>query len=156
MAKKRKRTDVPITVSYEIKVEDWEVEYHLSLNTLLQDLIDGVFWESSQLVLVGQLISPSIEKANKVKIEIAAKPQMDDHWKKESTIVSAKAIGYMEIPRGEDNLIFHCLVPSRSMSFIATAVQSGKIKHVSMLGTKLKWRRGTITSLNLSTHKEDE
>lgn len=156
MAKKRKRTDTPATVSYEIKVEDWEVDYHLSMNRILQDLIDGVFWESSKLILVGRLISPVIEIANKVMIEIAAKPQMDDHWKKESTIVSAKAIGSMEIPRGEDNLIFHCLVPSRSLPFIATAVQSGKIKHVSMLGTKLKWRRGTITSLNLSTHKADE
>jgi hypothetical protein len=156
MAKKRKRTDTPVTVSYEIKVEDWEVDYHLSMNTILQDLIDGVFWESSRLFLIGQLISPVIERANKVKIEIAAKPKMDDHWKKESTIVSAKAIGSMEIPRGEDNLIFHCLVPSRSLPFIATAVQSGKIKHVSMLGTKLKWRQGTISSLSLSTQRDAE
>jgi hypothetical protein len=156
MAKKRKRKEVPVTVSYEIKVENWEVDYHLSLNIIMQDLIDGVFWESSQLILIGQLISPAIEKANKARIEIAAKPEMDDHWKQESKIVSAKAVGYMEIPRGEDNLIFHCLVPSRSMPFIATAVQSGKIKHVSLLGTKLKWRQGTISSLSLSTHKEDE
>ena len=72
MAKKRKRKEVPVTVSYEIKVEDWEVDYHLSLNIIMQDLIDGVFWESSQLILIAQLISPAIEKASKVKIEIAA------------------------------------------------------------------------------------
>lgn len=156
MAKKRERKDIPITESYEIRVEDWEVNYHLGLNTVLQDLIDGVFWESSQLILIGQLISPVLEKVNKARIEIAAKPQMDDHWKQESKIVSAKAVGYMEIPRGEDNLIFHCLVPSRSLPFIATAVQSGKIKHVSILGTKLKWRQGTISSLSLSTQRDGE
>ncbi len=156
MAKKRKRKEVPVTLSYEIQVEDWEVDYHLSLNTIPPYLIDGVFWESSRLILIGQLISPVIERVNKVEIEIVAKPQMDDHLKKESTIVSAKAIGSTEIPRGEDNLIFHCLVPSRSLPFIATAVQSGRIKHVLMLGTKLKWRQGTISSLSLSTQRDAE
>ena len=156
MAKKRERNNIPIIESHEIRVEDWEVDYYLRLNTVIQDLIDGVFWESSQLILIGQLISPVIEKANKARIEIAAKPQMDDHWKQESKIVSAKAVGYMEIPRGEDNLIFHCLVPARSLPFIAIAAKSGKIKHVSMLGTKLKWRQGTISSLSLSTERNDE
>lgn len=156
MAKKRKIKDIPITESYEIKVEDWEVDYFFRLNKLSKDIIEGVYWESLRLILIGNIINPVLEKTSKARIEIAADPQLDDHWQSEPTIVSAKAIGWMVIPRGDERLIFYCSVSSRSLPFIAVGVQSGKIEYVSITGTKLKWRQGTISSLTLSTHREDE
>jgi len=157
MAKKRNRKkDIPITVSYEIEVEDWDVSYYFGLNIAPKDLIQGAYWETAKLILVGRIIQPVLEKAGKAMIEIASDPQMDDHWQSKPTIVSAKAIGWMEIPRGDDKLTFYCSVPSRSLPFIALAAQSGKIKYASMSGTKLKWRRGTVSSLSLSMHREDE
>jgi hypothetical protein len=126
------------------------------MNIAPKDLIEGVYWESSKLILIGRIIPPVSEKASKARSEIASDPQMDGHWQSKPTIVSAKAIGRMEIPRGDDKLIFCCSVPSRSLPNIALAVQSGKIKYASMFGTKLKWRRGTISSLSLSMHGEDE
>jgi hypothetical protein len=87
---------------------------------------------------------------------MADDPKLDDHWQPKPTIISAKAIGWMVIPRGNDNLTFYCSVPSRSLPYMALAVQSGKIKYASIFGTKLKWRQGTISSLSLSTHREEE
>lgn len=81
---------------------------------------------------------------------------MDDHWKEKPTITSAKTIGWMEIPRGDDTLIFYCWIPLQSMSFITLAVDSGKIKYVSIYGTKLKWRKGTISSIWLSKELEED
>ena len=135
---------------------DWEVDYHFALNTLPKDLIEGVYWENSRLILTGKILSPILEKASKAKIEIAAEPQMDDHWKPKPTIVSAKAIGWMEIPRGDDTLIFYCSIPSRSFQNITLAVHAEKIKFVSIFGTKLKWRKGTISSISLSRNREEE
>lgn len=155
MARKLKKRDVPVKETYEIKVEDWEVDYHFGLNTVLKDLIEGIFGESSRLILIGDIIVPVLEKASKARIEIAATPEMDDHWQSKPTIVSAKAVGRMEIPRGDDRLIIHCSVPSRSLPFIAMAVLSGKIGYVTIFGTKLKWRQGTISSISLSTHREE-
>jgi hypothetical protein len=156
MAQKRKTKTILIKDLYEIEVEDWEVNYHFGMNTAPRDLIDGAYWESSKLILAGRIIAPALEKASKARIEIAGDPQMDDHWQPKPTIASAKAIGWMEIPRGDDRLIFYCSVPSRSLPYTALAIQSGKINYISIFGTKLKWRQGTISSLSLSTHREDE
>lgn len=155
MARKRKKKDTPITESYEIKVEDWEVDYFFGINTAPK-IIEGVYWGSSRLILIGNIIRPALEKANKARIEIAADPRLDDHWKQEPTILSAKAIGWMEMPRGDEKIIFNCSIPSWSLPYIAVAVQSGKIKYASISGTKLKWRRGTISMISLSMHEEDE
>jgi hypothetical protein len=156
MAQKRKtKKNTLITESYEIEVEDWEVNYHFGMNTAPKDLIEGVYWEYSKLILIGRIILPALEKASKARIEIADDPKLDDHWQQKPTIISAKAIGWMVIPRGDNSLIFYCSVPSRSLPYIALAVQSGKIKYATISGTKLKWRQGTISTLILSTHREE-
>lgn len=157
MAKKRKTKKKEIEKeSYEIEVEDWEIYYHFGLNTVHKDLIDGVYCEYSRLNLTGEILSPIIKQANKARIEIADDPQLDDHWTSEPTIISAKAIGWMEIPREDDTLIFYCSIPSRSFRYISVAVHSGKVKYASIFGTKLKWRKGTISSVSLSTIREEE
>jgi len=148
--KRKKKKKEPEKERYEIEVEDWEVAYRFELNTAPKDLVEGVFWEHSRLILTGKILSPIVEKASNAKIEIASKPHMDDHWKTEPTIESAKAIGWMEIPRGEDTLIFYCLIPSRSLPSIILAAGSSKIRFISISGTKLKWRKGTISSVSLS------
>lgn len=62
----------------------------------------------------------------------------------------------MTLLKGDDTLEFHCMVPSRSLAFIAVAAQSEKIKHATISGSKLKWRQGTISSFTFSTHREEE
>lgn len=153
--KNTNKNDV-IKECYEIEVKDWEVSCHFGINIAPKDLIPGVYWEGSTLILTGEIISPLLDKANRAVIQITANPQLDDHWQSKPTIISAKAIGWMEIPRGDDRVIFNCSVPSQSLLFIAIAIQAGKIKYVSISGTKLKWRRGTISGINLSAHREEE
>ena len=152
--KNTNKNDV-IKECYEIEVKDWEVSCHFGINIAPKDLIPGVYWEGSTLILTGEIISPLLDKANRAVIQITADPQLDDHWQPKPTIISAKAIGWMEIPRGDDRVIFNCSVPSQSLLFIAIAIQAGKIKYVSTSGTKLKWRRGTISSINLSTQRDE-
>ena len=157
MAKKGKtKRKKPETEYYEIEVDDWEVDYHFSINTLPRDLNDGVYSEYATLILTGKILSPIIEQASKARIRISTDPEMDDHWKVNPTIQSAKAIGSMVIPRGEDILEFFCSVPTRSLPFIAMAAESKKVRFVLVFGTKLKWRQGTISSVSLSTNREEE
>lgn len=156
MVRKRKTNkDVPIPETYEIQVEDWEVYYHFGINTAPKDLVDGAYWEFTNLVLLGSILSPTLKSATKARIEFRDDPQMDDHWQPKPTIISAKAVGSMEIPRGDDTLIFYCSVPSRVLPFIALATQSGKVKFATIWGTVLKWRRGTVSTFSLSTKREE-
>lgn len=88
MAKRRKtEKKEPEKERYEIEVEDWEVDYHFGLNTAPRDLIDGVYWEYSSLILTGKILSPILKKASKTRVQISDDPQLDDHWK-------ANPIGY--------------------------------------------------------------
>lgn len=156
MAKKRKKKKKePEKEIYEIEVKDWEAGFHFGINTLPRDLVGGPYWEHAKLVLFGKIISPVLEKASQTRVELAAEPQMDDHWKVEPTIKSAKGIGFMEIPRGDDTLICYCSIPSRSLPLVTLAVNSGKMKFVTIWGTKLKWRKGTISSVSLSKDREE-
>jgi hypothetical protein len=108
--KRKRRQKQPENQSYEIEVENWESDYYFALNTWSKGLFNGVYRESSNLILTGNILLPSLEKARKARIEIRDDPQMDDYWAPKPTIESAKAIGWMEIPRGDDTLIFRCSV----------------------------------------------
>jgi len=46
-------------------------------------------------------------------------------------------------------------VPARQFRYIPMAVSSGKIKYVMINGTTLKWRRGKIFSISLSTQQQE-
>jgi hypothetical protein len=155
MAKKRKRKK-PENERYEFEVEDWEMDYHFELNVGPKDFIPGVFWENSKCTLIGKIVSPILKNANKARVEIVDKPELDDNWKINPTVRSAKGIGSIEIPRGDDTVIFYCWVPSRSFQYIPLAVSSGKIKFALIFGTRLKWRKGDIFSISLSTIRDEE
>ena len=141
---------------YEIEIEDWEVYYHFGINIGRNDISPENFWEISSITLLGKIVSPTLKNASKAKLEISAKPDLDDHWKETPTENLPSGVGLMEIPRGHNTLHLYCWVPSRSFIFIPQAAASGKIKLASVFGEKLKWRRGRIFYISLTTNREEE
>jgi hypothetical protein len=141
---------------YEIEIEDWEVYYHFGVNIGRSDYIPGNFWEISSITLWGKIVSPILKTASKAKLEISAKPDLDDHWKESPTEKLPSGVGLMEIPRGHDTLHLYCWIPSRSFIYIPVAASSGRIRHVSVYGEKLKWRRGRIFYISVTTNREEE
>ena len=155
VSKKRRRKE-PENVIYEVEVHDWEVHYHFGIAPKnLNDIIRGVYWETSNLTLLGKILSPALKNANSAKIDISSDPQIEDYWTPKPTIISAEAVGWMEIPRGETVLHCHCSVPPRLSGHIHVAVSCGKVKFVSIDGTALKWRRGTISQFSLATNRDE-
>jgi hypothetical protein len=154
MAKKRRRKKPPENLYYEIEVMDWEVYYHFGLAP--KNLGRGLYWETSSLTLIGNILSPELKNATKAKVDLSADPQMADHWKTKPTILSAKGVGFMEIPRGKAVLKCRCSIPPRLSNNIHVAIASGKIKFVSIYGEKLKWRKGLIFDISLSAECEED
>ena len=152
MTRKRKQS-IPIKEFYKIEVEDWEADYFFGLAP--QKVIEGVYWEVSDLIIIGRLISPVLNIVGKVRVKIKADPEVDDHWKSNPTITSAKAIGRMEILR-DNTMEFSCSVPSYSLPYLAQAAHANKIRYISINGTKLRYKSGTISHISLSSQKEDE
>lgn len=154
MANKRKKQKVREKLSYEIEVKDWEGYYHFGIAPKNLDM--GAYWEISNLIILGNILRPDLKIATKASIDLSADPETTDHWSREPTIKSAKAIGYMEVPRGEEVLQIRCSIPPRQSNSIHVAVASGKIKYITIFGEKLKWRKGVVTSISLSTEREED
>ena len=154
MAKKRRKKQPPEKLYYEIEVEDWEVYYHFGIAPKNLDI--GLYWEASKLTLLGKILRPELKIASTAKVDLSTMPEMSDHWTTEPTIRSAKGVGFMEVPRGEEVLQIRCSIPPRLSNNIHVAVASGKIKYVTIFGEKLKWRKGLITSISLSAEREDD
>lgn len=87
MARKRKK-NVPVIERYEIEVEDWDTDYYFGIAP--KDIIEGVYWEGSGLIITGKLISPVLDIVSKTQVDIRIDPQVDDYWKAEPTIKAAK------------------------------------------------------------------
>lgn len=141
---------------YELLVEDWIMEYQFELNTAPKDLVPGLFWEHATCILIYKLTSPDLKYGNKARIEIVGKPELDDHWAPGTNVKSAIGIGSIEIPRGDDAIRFYCMVPSRSFQSIPIAASSGKIKYVTISGTKLRYRRGDVSGITLRTNCDED
>lgn len=153
---KRRKNRESENERYEIEVKNWEVYYHFGINKVSRDLISGDYCEYSNLILVGNILSPSLKNAAQAKIKIRESPGLDNHWREDEMENPPPAIGLLEIPRGEDVLKFICFVPSRSFRFITMAVSAEKIRYVSLFGTKLKWRKGEIFDISLSNNRDEE
>jgi hypothetical protein len=156
MAKKRKTRRAPENETYEIEVQDWEFYNHFGINIFPNDYVQGDFSEDSSLSLMGKIVSPILKNATKATINIWEKPELDDHWKETPSDKPPSSIGSMQFLRDNETLHLMCWVPSRSFKNISVAVASGKIKHALVFGEKLKWRRGNIFYISLSTSRDEE
>jgi hypothetical protein len=56
----------------------------------------------------------------------------------------------------EDILDAYVFVPEEHMAQLVSSVASGRIKIISFVGTPLKWRKGLVRSINLSTEVEED
>ena len=65
---------------YQIAMEDWEVYYSFGVDH--RDYSSGVYWEISNLILMGKILSPELKSASKAKVTISADPEQEDHWSK--------------------------------------------------------------------------
>jgi hypothetical protein len=153
--RKRKQKE-PDNERYEFEVENWEMEYQFELNMTPKDLVPGLFWEHATCILICKLNSPVLKYGNKARIEVVGKPELDNHWAQDANVKSAIGIGSIEILRGDDIIRVYCMVPSRSFPYIPVAASSGKIKFVSIDGTKLKYRKGDIFGITLRTNWDED
>lgn len=152
----RKKKKIHKTERYEISCHDWEVYHHLNAQKNMLDFADGIYWEGSSVSFMGNLKSPKIKTANKVEIIINSDPQKDEHWKITRQDDKTEIIGFMEIPRQDKTLRINVWLPNRIFQNILLSLNQNKIRYASVFGEKLKWRKGRVYSISLSTKCEDD
>jgi hypothetical protein len=154
--RKKKKSVQPEKEWYEIEITGWEFNYNFGLNNSPFDFITGDFWESMRISLNGKIIKPKIKNATRAQVILISTWKLDDYWKDVVREKPPSSTGWIEIPRGDDTLQLNCFLPSRSFAAVSVAVAAGKVKHASISGTKLRYRKGEIRDLYLSTNRNEE
>ncbi|MFC1862880.1 hypothetical protein ACFL1Z_02875 [Thermodesulfobacteriota bacterium] len=140
---------------YQIEVQDWQADYSFLINKG-KNFFNGVYSEYASIIVTGKILFPDLGKTKQARIDLVGDPEKDDHWQAKPSIASADSIGYTQMLRGDETLSFFAHIPMRALPHIAVTLNSSKIKYISIYGTKLKWKRGTITNISLTTVQEEE
>ena len=131
-----------------VKIVEWKVDCGFGVNTLSKDDFPEDYSEHSDIILMGNLSLPVLKNIKRAKIRIMGSPELEDHWKHERKDPPT-ATGWIEIQKGSDTIEFHSLFPHRNLSFVLTALASGKVGFVSVCGTKLRYRKADLFDLEL-------
>jgi len=153
-SKKRKKKK-PEKEFYQIEIEDWKVNHHFGVHLSRNVFGPEDFREDSCLTLLGTIGSPIIKNVTRAIINFCENPELDDHLKGTST-ERPSSIGWMEVLRDKITLNLTFWIPSRLFKNISLSMASGKTKYASVCGEKLKWGRGSIFWVSLSTTHEEE
>jgi len=142
---------------YVVEIDDWETSCSFHINRDPRRLVNpGDYVEHSTITLLGKIIMPVLKDTSRAEILIMESLGLDDHWKDQERRNSSYSIGHLQILQ-DANKTFNmmCSVPSRSFRNVAIAAAAGKIKLASIWGTKLKWKQGWVSGINLATRQEE-
>ena len=154
---KKKRTVQDENEFYVVQVEDWEASCSFHVNRDPERLINpGAYEEDSEIKLLGKIVMPALKDTSRVEIRITGSMELNDHWKESTKGNSVHSIGHLQILTDADKTFsVMCSVPSRSFSSVVIAAAAGKIKLASIWGTKLKWKKGWVSGIDLATRGEE-
>lgn len=129
---------------YELQIEDWSVYYSVSSSKNIL-----VSKEHSEIFLHGKLEPPYPKDITRGKIHLYEDSKMDQ---------PSEPIGNMTVTKAQDilTLVMVLHIPSRLFSHILSSIAAEKIRFSQVYGTTLKYHFGTISWINLATHRTDE
>lgn len=156
MARKRRQVNEE-NEFYVVEIDDWVASCSFHINRDPKRLVNpGVYVEDSTITLLGKVIMPVLKDTSRAEILLTESPELDVYWKDQERRSSIYSIGHLQILRDADKTFnMMCSVPSRSFRNIAIAAAAGKIKIASIWGTKLKWKQGWVSGINLATRQEE-
>jgi len=147
MPRKRKQKE-PIHEHYVVRVSDWEYSYGLSPG--VGHFESRAYSEIQTLTFEGDLYRPADTKYSKGKITLSGDVDLLSHDLDDAPTI----IGTVN---GRDDLLdFYIFIPAERLSELVTIASTGDVKVIAMGGEKLKWRKGRILSLHLSTEFDED
>jgi hypothetical protein len=144
------------TVSYVIEITDWDFSYSFAVNQV-RKLIDGPFWEHSDLKVKGKLLQPEkfIDKEIEVTIMASRRDTIvmnkpEDYHKSEPT-----AVGMMTVRGKQSELL--CWLPFDAFQPLCTMFNAGKVRYIILGGQALYHGSADIVSMRFQSDygKED-
>lgn len=148
--RKRRKAQKEELVSYFVKVADWHYSYSFRGGDPKSRWDEGRYNELATLSFTGDLIQPKDSRHKNAEVTLSARTHMMDEpvGDKPASIGSLSASG--------NDLSAYIFVPVERLSELTAVAQSARVQTIHIVGSKLRYRSGTISSMSLDTHYDEE
>ena len=147
--RKRRKPKKDEHVGYLVRVVDWDCYYSFRSIDPRSRWETGPYSELATLTFRGSLAEPEDTKYADVTVTFSARRGMSE----ERAPDVRTAIG--SIDGNGTELSAYMSVPHDHMASLLTMANSGRVKILHLGGTKLRYRRGLIFDVSLSTKEDD-
>ena len=148
-SRRRRRVQEEL-VFYEVLVTDWDYYYSISPNDARYRFGPGPYWEIQVVKFQGSISRPEGFKYPTCEVTLSGREGMQD----EKFETPPKTIGGLSAH--EDTLNAYVFIPCERVAEIVEIASTGRIKQISITGSRLKWRSGTVRDISVSTKIEEE
>jgi len=129
---------------------DWGCYYGFRVSDPKSRFDYGPYSDLVTAVFSGELAEPADSKYGKAELTLSAREDMaEERWSE-----PPKSIG--SLSAYEDTIFAYVFVPVEHMALLVTLAQSEKVQTVSIGGTRLRYRSGSVHSISLNTEFEEE
>lgn len=135
---------------YLIRVKEWDCYYSFRVSDPKSRFDDGPYSELTTLTFSGELLEPDNSKYSKALLTLSAHADMMDV----RGLEPPKSIG--SLSAHEDTLSAYVFVPTEHMAKLMLLANSGKVQTASIVGSRLRYRSGSIQNISLDTSPEEE
>ncbi len=134
---------------YTIAVETWE--YYYSFGAVESSRYqDAGYNRTESISFQGKVLYPEAFKYPRASLTIYAAPELNEENSNRFSLV----LGTMDAR--VDTLHGSVFIPACDMPQLASIAASGRVKILTLNGSPLKWRHGSIRQVSVSTEIEDE
>lgn len=152
-AKKRKghaRKPKDELVHYVVQVTNWDCHYGFRISDPKNQFDDGPYSDLATLTFSGDLMEPANSKYSRAELTLSARNRMgEEKWREPPTAIGS-------LGAYDETLTAYVFVPIEHMAMLVSLAASAKVQRVSILGTKLHYRSGSVRNIYIDTEPEGE
>lgn len=137
-------------VRYDMRVTGWDCYYSFRVSDPKSRYDYGTYSDLVTVTLKGILTEPKDSKYEKATLTLSAREDMsEERWSE-----PPKSIG--SLSAYEDTIAAYVFVPMEHMALLLSLAKSEKLQEVSIGGTRLRYRSGSVRSISLTTELEED
>jgi hypothetical protein len=150
MAKrKRKKQHKPEFEFYTFEIRDWSWSFHFSVDK--RTWAEGPYYDMRPISIVGSIIEP--EAFTDLEADVTVMPRAIEE-DADSRDVVPSSIGYIE--KYPEHLRAYVTIPGDALPSMLAALSAGAVRFVTLVATRMRYRKALVTSFGLVKEIDDE
>ena len=137
-------------VHYIIQVTDWDCYYSFQISNPKDRFATGPYGQLTTLTFSGKLTEPDNTKYSFASLTLSAREDLlEERWNETPNFIGS-------LSAHKDTLNAYVFVPVEHMAMLMSLASTERVLVASIVGTRLRYRSGSVNSISLDTVPEDE